>query len=214
MEIRIGEPARREGGLIEVIVRFWDDSKPQPQDFINASIFLRTDETNPFVLKTRALMKAQELIVHNASIALGREDELLNDFILMYESIKGAVAGLEAPYLWPSKRRYEIPEAILGWREGDEITDEHRRALADSVVNAFNLPPDKAAEQYENVASAPTSLVADGIAVMIATQERMDAETFRRTFPTISKSQNLVVLSFLADKRKASGESPDAEDLS
>lgn len=87
MEIRIGEPARREGGLVEVIVRFWDDSKPEPQDFINASVFLRTDETNPFVLKTRALMKAQELIVHNASIALGREDELLNDFILMYESI-------------------------------------------------------------------------------------------------------------------------------
>src|SRR5690349_178887 len=129
MEIRIGEPARREGGLVEVIVRFWDDSKPQPQDFINASIFLRTDETNPFVLKTRALMKAQELIVHNASIALGREDELLNDFILKYESIKGGVAGLEAPHLWPSKPRYEIPEAILRWREGDEITDEHRRAL-------------------------------------------------------------------------------------
>lgn len=43
MEIRIGEPARREGGLVEVIVRFWDDSQPEPQDFINASIFLRTD---------------------------------------------------------------------------------------------------------------------------------------------------------------------------
>ena len=211
MEIRIGEPARREGDLVEVIVRFWDDSKPKPQDFINASIFLRTDETNPLVLKTRALVKAQEIIVHTASIALGREDELLNDFILMCESVRGGVAGLEARYFWPSKPRYEIPEAILAWREGDDITDEHRRVLADSTVHTLNLPPDKAAELYENVAGAPTSDVAAGIAVMIATQERMDAETFRRTFPTISKSQSLVVLSFLAAKPKASGGSPDAE---
>jgi hypothetical protein len=206
MEIKIGEVVRKEGTPIEVKVSFWDDTRPEPQDVAEVTVHLRTDETNVFILKTEALMKAQELIVHVAGISMGKGDELLNDFILMQESLKGGVAGLRPPVSWPAPAtRYELPAHLLAWREGDEITEEHRRAMADALIQTFNLPPHKAEKEYEKVKSVPASLIADALAVRIAAESDMDEATFQRTFPTISKSKSLVVTAFLVQLRKSPG---------
>lgn len=198
MKFAIGKVVRKEGSPAEVKVSFWDDAKPEPRDVAEVTVFLRTDETNVLILKTDAMMKAQELIVHVAGTSMGKGDELLNEFILMHESLKGGIAGLQSPVLWPtSPRTYEIPEHVLEWREGDDITEEHRRAMADALINTFNYKPELAAETREFASRAPVSTVAEWVAVAIATRARMDAETFRRTFPTISKSKSLTITSFL-----------------
>jgi hypothetical protein len=198
MEIEIGEVVRKENAPIEISVSFWDETKTAPQDLAEVTIFLRTDETNIFSLKTMALMKAQELIVHIASMALGKGDELLNDFILMYESLKGGVSGLEVPYSWPSPTPFEVPPHILDWREGDEITLEHKNTVADSMSHSFNLPPSKAAETRERYAQLPDSAIASSLAVIIATRKSWDADTFRRTFPKIALSDSMAVRLFLS----------------
>src|SRR4051812_48323240 len=96
MHLVAGKVVRKEGAPTEVTVRFWDDTKPAPQDMLEATIFLNTDETNILILKTMGLMKAQELVAHVAGVALGRGDELLNDLIYQYESLS-KIPGVDFP---------------------------------------------------------------------------------------------------------------------
>jgi hypothetical protein len=88
MNLQAGKVVHHENSLVEAQVRFWDDAK-SPHDSADVTVFFKSDETNILILKTKALMKAQELITRIAGIALGRGDELLNDFIVYYQSIHG-----------------------------------------------------------------------------------------------------------------------------
>jgi hypothetical protein len=199
MDFELGEVVLKEGAPVEVKVRFWDETKPVPQDIIEATIFLRTDETNIFILKTMALIEAQKLMAHITGTVLGRGDELLNDFILIYESPRG-IAGLESPVSWPFPPTIydEIPQHVLDWREGDEITSEHRNILAARIARTFNVSSEKEEKTRLDYAHIPDTNIADGLAVLIATVTGMDVETFKRTFPTIARnSQSLTVKMFL-----------------
>lgn len=198
MEMRAGEVIHMAPSQVKVVVRFWDEEKPEPQDLAEITVFLNTEETNVFILKTQALMKAQELITHIAGVALGRGDQLLNDLILMYESLRGDVSGLASPVTFPpAPAPYELPPHLLSWREGDEITEEHRNAVADSLSHAFKLSPAKAAMERDKSAQLPESAVATHLAVIIATLEGWDADTFKRTFPQATNSDSLAVRMFL-----------------
>jgi hypothetical protein len=205
MQFELGEVIHKEDAPVEVRVKFWDDTKSVPHDVIEAMIFLKTDETNIFILKTMALMKAQELIIHIAGVALGKEDELLNDFIFMRESLK-KIPGVEFPLAGPlSLPTPDIPEHLLAWREGDKITKEHRDLLTSRIAHTFNLSPEKEAENREKSASISDENIASLLAVVIASETGMSVDTFKRTFPTIARdSQSLAVKVFLAQEKKSS----------
>jgi hypothetical protein len=81
----------------------------------------------------------------------------------------------------------ELSKSVLEWREGDDITSEHRDAMAAHMAHAFNLSPEKEAKTREEFATIPEAVFADGFAVMIAQELRMDANTFRQSFPTIAR---------------------------
>jgi hypothetical protein len=92
----------------------------------------------------------------------------------------------------------EISKSVLEWREGDEITSEHRNALAANIAHAFNLSPQKEAETREEYARIPEAAIAGGLAVMIAQELRMNADTFKQNFPTIAReSKSLSVQEYL-----------------
>lgn len=75
----------------------------------------------------------------------------------------------------------------MEWREGDEITPEHRNALAADIARAFNLSAEKEAQTREEYATIAETAIAEALAVMIGQQLRMDATTFRQSFPTIAR---------------------------
>jgi|SRR5882672_3876794 len=81
----------------------------------------------------------------------------------------------------------ELSKSVLEWREGDEITSEHRDAMAAHMARAFNLSPEDEAKTREEFATIPVAVFVDGFAVMIAQELRMDANTFRQSFPSIAR---------------------------
>jgi hypothetical protein len=207
VEFEIGKVIRREGAPVEVSVSFRDETKPEPQDVATVTVFLQTEETNVFILKAEATVKAQELITHVAGVCLGRGDELLNELILQHEAYKGGIEGLRLP-LPPSVSRPlpEIPQHFLDWREGDPITQEHRDVILADIVSAFNLPPDKEAERREQSAKVPSELVAVRLAVVIAMRTGMSVDEFRRTFPKAARSDSIAVRMFLSRKKEGEAE--------
>lgn len=106
-------------------------------------------------------------------------------------------------------------QKFLAWREGDEITQEHRNALASDIARTFNLSPEKEAETQKKYAHIPESAIADGLAVTIATMTKMDVDTFKNTFPTIARdSRSLAVQTFLTHANKIQKQDTRPENLS
>jgi hypothetical protein len=106
-----------------------------------------------------------------------------------------------------------ISKSVLEWREGDEITIEHRNALAADMARCFNLSPQKEEETRQDYARASERAVADALAVMIAQHLRMSADVFRQNFPTISRDSKSFAVQqvlMLADRLAACPDnSPD-----
>jgi penicillin V acylase-like amidase (Ntn superfamily) len=97
------------------------------------------------------------------------------------------------------RRMFNIPENILAWREGDEITVEHREALLSLNAQAFNLKKEDKLEMMETFFKMPDSDIAEYIALTIATESGMDIETFKQTFPTIARDgKSLAMKGFLS----------------
>lgn len=109
--------------------------------------------------------------------------------------------------------RNDLPEWLLGWREGDEITERHRNALADFMAKSFNLPPHEAEKTRQDHARVPAEDVGYSLAVMIATATRLDTEAFKRRFPIAAQSRSLVVTAFLAYTKAAPEQNGGLEDL-
>lgn len=82
------------------------------------------------------------------------------------------------------------------WREGDEITPEHRRALADDFARTFNMTPKRAAAMREDFARKPAAKIAPMLAIVIAYRTKMDVLTFTRAFPTISRDESSAAVRF------------------
>ena len=125
----------------------------------------------------------------------------------MYESLT-KIPGVdfppaESPFRMP---KIDVPQHILEWREGDEITSEHRDFTADYISQSFNLSPAKAADAREKHATFPESAIASSLALIIATQTGMSADTFKRTFPTIARDSNSIAVRMFLERGEKQSE--------
>ena len=108
----------------------------------------------------------------------------------------------------------ELSKSVLEWREGDEITSEHRDAMAADIARAFHLSAEKEAETRRDYAKISDADIAAGLAVMIAQKMRMNIATFRETFPTIAReAKSLSVQEYLRSGDQIAEIRPDNPDL-
>ncbi len=79
-----------------------------------------------------------------------------------------------------------ISEEILSWREGQPITFEHRQALATFIAQKENLSKEQEAKEVRNFMDLSDEQVSEFLAIMIATETKMDIKTFLLAFPKIA----------------------------
>jgi hypothetical protein len=86
----------------------------------------------------------------------------------------------------------------MAWREGDEITREHRLLLAANYIMFTKELKGKRKNVYEKYLNLPDAEIAAILAVSIAMRDEMDAVGFRQQFPKIAiESTAPVVVNFL-----------------
>jgi len=89
-------------------------------------------------------------------------------------------------------------DKLVAWREGDEITREHRLMLAENHVMFTQGFKEKKKNVYEKYLNLPDAEIACLLAVSIAVYKGMDADRFRQQFPTIASESNApIVVNFL-----------------
>ncbi|HUS11091.1 MAG TPA: hypothetical protein VMZ30_11545 [Pyrinomonadaceae bacterium] len=101
------------------------------------------------------------------------------------------------------KNLNEELDPILDWREGDEITLQHRHALANWVSRSFNLNQEREAETRAKYERLPDEAIAKGMAAIIAARTGMHTETFEKAFPTLSQAETLTTTVVRDQMKKA-----------
>ena len=87
-----------------------------------------------------------------------------------------------------------IPKEILSWREGNPITFEHRQALASFMAQMDNLSKAQEDKELRNFMDLSDEQVAEFLAIMIATETKMDMKSFLLAFPKVAtESKNPAV---------------------
>jgi hypothetical protein len=87
-----------------------------------------------------------------------------------------------------------IPEEILSWREGQPITFEHRQALGSFIAQTEHLSKEQEEKEIRNFMDLSDEQVAEFLAIMIATETKMDMKSFLLAFPKIAtESKNPAV---------------------
>jgi hypothetical protein len=94
-----------------------------------------------------------------------------------------------------------IPKEVISWREGDEITLEHRRILSAFMAEFYNLSKEKAETELQKYNELSDYEIAEYLAIMIAMETKMSLDEFLLAFPTISQdSKNIAVQMFIKMK--------------
>jgi tRNA A-37 threonylcarbamoyl transferase component Bud32 len=101
-------------------------------------------------------------------------------------------------------------DKLVAWREGDEITRAHRLMLAHTDITLTNVHKEKEAKVYEKYLNLPAAVIADMLAMFIATYKGMDVDSFKQQFPTLaSESNSPTVTNFLKSESEAEQEWSD-----
>jgi hypothetical protein len=87
-----------------------------------------------------------------------------------------------------------ISDEILSWREGKPITFEHRQALAVFIAEKDNLSKEQEENELRTFMELSDEQVSEFLAIMIATETKMDMQSFLLAFPKIAtESKNPAV---------------------
>jgi hypothetical protein len=121
-----------------------------------------------------------------AYVEMDRDLQIYITFEELFNWLKGTTGGI-------------ITNKLMAWREGDEITRNHREMLAVHYIIDAKVRTGKEIEVYEKYLAEDESAIADMLAVSIAIYRGMDADTFKQHFPTIANECNTpVATNFLA----------------
>jgi hypothetical protein len=120
-----------------------------------------------------------------AYVTMDRDLQIYMDFNEFDNLLRAAVGGI-------------FRDKLMAWREGDEITREHRLLLAANYIMFTKELKGKRKNVYEKYLNLPDAEIAAILAVSIAMRDEMDAVGFRQQFPKIAiESTAPVVVNFL-----------------